>query len=147
MDISYSIRFCNPVWIFLIALLVFSACQNSTTSEKEEKKQPTPNTPESVARQWQQYIDYNNFDAAKKLSTNNGIIWIDGIKSILLNVEEGEEAITPTEFTVMTCKEDKDKATCNYVYREEEEIIIDSFFLVRQNGQWLVDIPEEENTM
>ena len=118
-------------------LLLFVFCQSEA---------PLPNTPETVSKQWQDYINDNQFEAAKKLSTPNAEEWLTWIQEMIVTEEPGEE-LPPPVFLKMDCKENGNKATCVYLQEDVGEQIRDSFFLLKINGQWLVDIPEEDLKM
>ncbi len=105
-----------------------------------------PNTPETVAKQWQIYIDNNHFDKAKTLSTKQAIEMVDMIQSVLYTEIE-EEVESNTVFKEMICTEKGNKAICTYIIIESGEEIQDSFFLQKENSQWLVDVPEEEELL
>jgi len=99
-------------------------------------------TPESVVRQWQSHIDKNEFGQAKALSaprTVELLSWMEGIFSEM----DSEVTVTHTEFKSIRCKEKGDEAVCFYTIEEEGQVFQDSFILVRINGQWRVDLPDE----
>ncbi len=63
-------------------------------------------------------------------------------------LDEEDMISTNTQFKSMDCKERGDTlAICVYQIIDEEELIQDSFTLIKLKGQWLVDIPEEESLM
>lgn len=128
--------------LFFFIFILFSACKSEQAASGDAE---LPNTPEEVARAWQKYIDVNEFDKAKKLSTPAAILVIESIQSIMLGEEDSLE-IMHTEFVTMTCKETADDAVCYYVLHEEGERFRDSFILKKINGQWLVDIVEDTTT-
>ncbi len=122
--------------LILVAAFVWS-CQSDEN---------LPNTPETVVRAYQSYLDKNNFKAAKKLSTKAER---DRLKMIahMLEDEPIDSTIMNTNFLKLDCKEAGDKATCYYTIEEFDELFSDSFLLVKKRGQWLVDIIEEEFTI
>lgn len=119
--------------------LIFFSCQNAENSKNSIKQ--LPNTPETVARQWQKYIDKNEFAAAKKLSTQNGVKWIEEMELLFSEIDI-ESVLDETNFLKMNCQEKNEKAFCVYKIQEEEFEIVDTFFLEKMEGQWVVDIPE-----
>ena len=118
--------------------------------------QPATNAPEGVVRQWQEHMDKNQFEAAKKLSTSETQATITSIEA-LLSMDQTPIPIDTTEFITLTCKEKEDEAVCQYtiklegefleidgsIVKVEEEIIADSFLLKKIAGAWLIDLPEE----
>ncbi len=127
------------VFHLLFSLLFFlMICPRCSTGDS-----PKGESAESVVRRWQKYMDNNEFDKARAISTDRAKEWVDMIASILY--EDAEElALPPTEFLQMNCVEKKDSATCVYTTKADNEIVWDSFLLVKVNGMWLVNVAEEE---
>lgn len=114
------------------------------------------NTPEGVVRKWQEHMDKNQFEKAKKLSTPETQVTITSIEA-LLTMDQEPIPIDTTEFITLNCQEKANDAVCKYtiklegefmelegeIVRVEEEIIADSFLLKKIGSNWLVDIPEE----
>ena len=128
----------KPLTVVLIGLLfIVLACGPAAS--------PSPG-PEAVARQGQALVDKNQFDEARKLSTPRAQEMVSLMERIFQD-EEGE-LTSNTQFKSMKCAERGDTlAICTYQIIDEEELIIDSFTLVKEAGNWLVDIPEEEDLM
>lgn len=116
---------------FLI-LSVFS-CQNDP---------PLPKEPAAVVQQWQEWINKNNFVQARRLSTENTQEWIDWINQVFEEGNITEE--TNSVFRDINCKMEQNEATCFCQIEELGELFADTFFLVKEKQQWLVNIPEEE---
>ena len=127
MKRDYSLILC---W-FLI-LTIFS-CQNDP---------PLPKQPAAVVEQWQEWINKNNFAQAKRLSTENAREWIDWINEVLKEGNITEE--TTSDFRNIDCKVDNNNATCFCQIEELGEIFADTFFLIKEKDQWLINIPEQE---
>ena len=132
--------------IFFFLLIAFCwSCGNDTAQDAAAKlNQPLPNTPETVARKWQEYVDLDKFEEAAKLSTPNAKEWLLMIEKFLegLPPEESGEVFL-TNFTEMNCVEKSDVARCGCLIKEEDELIADTFILHKIDGQWMVDVPEE----
>jgi len=103
-----------------------------------------PATPEEVAKKWQEYMDKNQFEEARQLSTEGAQEIVDMIEMIFKDEGNSEDWISETVFVEMKCREKKDTAICTCLIKEEEELIQDSFLLVKAGGRWLVDIAEED---
>ena len=116
---------------FLI-LSVFS-CQNDP---------PLPKEPAAVVQQWQEWINKNNFVQARRLSTENTQEWIDWINQVFEEGNITEE--TNSVFRDINCKMEQNEAICYCQIEELGELFADTFFLVKEKQQWLVNIPEEE---
>jgi len=121
--------------LFLSFICLFCACNSDQPPIKEEQ---LPNTPESVVRAWQGYVDVNQFDKAKRLSTKE-------TKSFLATLT-GEEEIISTQFVSIRCKNSSpNDAICNCILKEGDEEYTDQFLLKKENGQWLVFSPDDAN--
>ena len=118
------------------------ACTEPGTSTRANQ---LPNTPEEVVRQWQLHVDKNEFEAARMLSTNSAIEWLDMISAIIS--EENEEDIILTEFQQMKCSEKGDTARCYFNTIEEGLVIPDSMRVVKVGPQWKIDFWEEEDPL
>lgn len=126
-----------------ILVLISTFCLYSCASEPSE---PLPNTPETVVKAYQKYLDENDFKAAKKLSTKDERQRLDMIAQMLED-EPLDSTLMNTTFLKLDCKATTESATCYYTIKEFGELFSDSFLLVNQRGQWLVDVIEEEFTI
>lgn len=128
----------------LFLILFFFACAEDT-----------PDTPKEVILTWQDYMDINDFESAKKLSTPEGQKVITNIEE-LLTMDDEPIPIDTTDFISMVCVEKDSIAVCRYserlkgevfrrgneLIRLEEEIVSDSFVLKKINGNWRVNLSE-----
>ncbi|MEL6922560.1 MAG: hypothetical protein AAFO94_00815 [Bacteroidota bacterium] len=126
----------------LVAFSFFGACQNDTESAQQQavvSSTSLPNTVEAVAEKW--LMDYNNnrFAEAKKLSTPVTVQMIDTISTLLATLESD----TPIAFRIanLRCDQKGDSARCDYLFVEPDFEMPDSILLVRQQEQWLVNMP------
>lgn len=122
---------------FLFILLSIS-CANETTQSSEA----LPNTPEAVVRSYQAFLDKNEFEKAKQLSTEAEKKRLDAIFTII-STEPSDSTIFSTVFLEIICNTDKDKALCACLVEDFEEKYRDTFHLVKLKGQWLIDATEE----
>jgi len=121
-----------------LALLSFCFLLGCASEESVENK------PEAIARQWQNYVDENQFKQAKKLSAPNAIEWLDWISETLTEEILKEEAgLSPGSILEMTCVENGNKASCPYTFDDNGFVYKDTFKLLKIKGRWLVDIPVE----
>ena len=134
----------KPILLNCCLLFLLLSCQNEKKQTQKATGTSLPETPEGVVRLWQKHIDKNEFSSAKTLSTQRGKEWIGGIEAFLSG-ENSDSLITTTEFLNMNCVESGMDAYCVYLFRSEEgDTFQDTFFLKKENSQWLVDIPEDE---
>ncbi|NJK83711.1 MAG: hypothetical protein HC912_07720 [Saprospiraceae bacterium] len=101
-----------------------------------------PNTPEAVVRTYQAYLDKNDFEKAKTLSTEAEKNRLNAIFNIISS-EPSDSTIFSTIFLEIDCKTEEDKAACACLVEDFEEKYRDTFHLVKIKGQWLVDATQD----
>jgi hypothetical protein len=102
-----------------------------------------PQTPEKVLKQYQEYVDKNRLEKAKSLSTPAGQTWLDELKAII-EEEKPDSTLFHTEFISVNCTGERDTILCQCVLEDQYERYTSDYHLVKLNGQWLVDAPQEE---
>ncbi len=115
---------------FVVTLTVVSGCKN-------EQKNALPNTPETVVVAWQRYIDLNQLDSARMLSSE----FVQGYIAYLDSLQLGE-TLEPDYNPVMglSAKIMGDTAECDFYFEDElGEKVPGRLLLVKQAGQWKVD--------
>ena len=124
---------------FLPYIISFSLCIFflSCTSNTE-----APYTPEEVLRLYQGYIDSNEFEDAKKFCTPSERKRLDKLARSISN-EMIDSTIFTTTFLKVNCQRDKEYVICNCLVQDDYEKYYADYALVKMNGQWLVDAPEE----
>ncbi len=135
LDMSFSKYFT------IISLLsVLMACAN----EPKNTTTATPNNPEAVVRQWQTLMDKNDIVNAKLLSSMSTQKWLEGIDAAF----GGDTLHVTTEFVSINCEETDNKAMCKCTSKQNDlnDVYEDVFYLVKENGKWLVDLDLSENT-
>jgi len=125
--------------IIIITILLFANCNNESTIQNSK---PLPNTPETVTKQWQLYLDNNELEKVATLSTATTKEWLTENKELFLS----DTQVYKTEFVKMNCDSAGNRAACLYTIKEDGELIEDVFLLKKIDGQWLVDIEEDEST-
>ncbi len=123
---------------YFFFILLFISCANETNTSGEA----LPNTPEAVVRAYQAFLDTNEFEKAKQLSTEAEKERLDAISTII-STEPRDSTIFSTVFLEINCSADKDKALCACLVEDFEEKYRDTFHLVKLKGQWLIDATED----
>lgn len=123
----------------LCAGLLWGGCQQNNTDSAAET---FPNTPEGVVRQYQAYLDKNEFDKAKRISTDAEQERLELLKGIITG-ELLESSTMTTQFTQLSCQETRNTAICIGAYVEDGEAFEDTFYLEKVDERWLVTITEE----
>ncbi|MCB0552573.1 MAG: hypothetical protein KDD02_03395 [Phaeodactylibacter sp.] len=108
------------------------------------KNEPAPPVmPEDVLKQYQGYIDKNDFVAARKLSTPAGQQWLVELAKIIAS-EQADSTMLDTRFLSLHCEGQSDTLLCSCVLQDQYEKYPAEYRLIRMDGQWLVDAPQEE---
>lgn len=128
----------------LLSLLLFSCQDEPKDAEAEALMAPLPNTPEAVVREYQACIDSNRFERAALLSTPEGKDMLSMLAEIMAG-DPPDSSIVNTQILSMNCTTVADTARCQCQLKDEYEAYQSLFKLIRMEGQWLVDIPEEED--
>ncbi len=130
--------------ILLPGLLFLSvACGRTEPPQEESESFAHLDSPEKVVRQYQAFMDSNLFVQAKLLSTPREAGRLDALVS-LFDGEPLDSTILHTVFLNISCVERSDSAFCDCRLRDEDETYDARFTLIRMNGRWLVDPPDED---
>lgn len=138
----------SSFFILLTFTFFCLACGNDPKIDEQTKKEttmeePLPTTPEAVVRLYQKYLDNNKFELAKRLSTPKEQERLNMLSEIISG-DLLDSTLLKTVFIKLDCKEDAITAICTGVYKEDDEEYEDEFKLTKIDGQWLVDVTEEE---
>lgn len=120
--------------IYLLFLSFMISCQPDSSR---------PETPEEVLKAYQQYIDNNQFEEAKILSTEEGKEWLSELAAIIAD-EQPDSTILSTSFLSVNCTEKEEALICECVLEDQYEKYTAEFRLVKVDGHWMVDAPEED---
>ncbi len=126
--------------VLILAFMISYGCQEDPKSDQSNL------SPEEVLQRYQAHFDKNEFEAAMELSTPRGKSWIKDIAP-MIEGEFGEETITKTIFKSVECAIIQDTASCFCVLKDESETYEAIYKLIRIDGRWLVDAPDEESNI
>lgn len=101
-----------------------------------------PTSPEEVLRIYQAYLDQNQFEQAGALSTEAERRRLSELS--LMIADDLEDTVFETWFESIQCTEQGDTTLCECRLRDQYEAYQETFRLIRQGGEWLVDVPIEE---
>jgi len=124
-----------PSLFLLAALIILMGCK---------REEPKPETPEDVLRHYQSYIDKNKFEEARALSTPAGQQWLSELEAIISNEQQVDSTVLETKFLSLSCRGPGDTLTCFCALEDQYERYTAEYRLVRLQGQWLVDAPNED---
>lgn len=113
--------------VVALAVITMNACKNS-------------DTPDKVAEKFLGHINKKEFAEAKKLATPESAASIDMLESL---GKMGGEQTKDTKIENIKCKEDGDKAACDYSENGEAK----KLDLIKKDGKWLVEMKKETPDM
>ncbi|MFA4852895.1 MAG: hypothetical protein WC599_10285 [Bacteroidales bacterium] len=113
--------------VIALAVITMNACKSS-------------DTPEKVAEKFLNHINKKEFAEAKKIATPESAASIDMLESF---AKMGGEQTKETKIENMKCKEDGDKAACDYTENGEAK----KLDLIKKDGKWLVEMKKESPDM
>jgi hypothetical protein len=126
--------------IIAIAIIATTfGCQSGENTQKPTQNAPTvqlPNTPEEVVKTWETEIAQNHFLLAKQLSTGKALETVISLDST--HAIKPMEAST-TQFLNIKCHIEGDKSNCDCLLEDALGQLKCTYFLVRINGQWMLD--------
>jgi hypothetical protein len=122
---------------------------NCTDEEETIQEQEVVNvigipyqSPETIVRQYQEHLDKNEFEAAKQLSTPTAQSRLEEIANII-SEEPADSTLFTTNFIAIQCDTTTSTAICACIIEYQSDRFPDTFYLVRQSEQWLIDAPKE----
>lgn len=113
-------------FVLLAAVVLFNACGGS-------------GDPKPVAEKFLKHLNAQEYDKAKEYATESTATLLDMMAGMSDMADEDATA-EETEIVMGECTVDGDNATCNYTADGAEE----SIDLVKQDGEWKVDMKKEE---
>lgn len=124
---------CRLSIIVLLLSLIFGGCKIFESGK---------NKPEHVAYQFLDHLQKLEYADAKKYSTTETDQILDMMESLLALAPDNEDKPMPQNAVIIIqkCEISGDDAICRYTTDGVE----DKINLVREDGQWLVNISKEE---
>lgn len=122
--------------LLLSLVLLLVACQKDTTTDG----------PETAIRTYQHHLDRNEFEAAAQISTPAGQRFLRELSFIIAD-EDPDSTLLTTELLAADCSIVQDTANCLCQMRDQYEAYEADFRLIRVDGRWLVDAPEDDYQM
>lgn len=114
--------------VIALAIITMNACKSS-------------DAPDKVAEKFLTHINKKEFTDAKKLATPESAASIDMLESF--SKMGGDQAAKASKIENLKCKEDADKAACEYTENGEAK----KLDLVKKDGKWLVEMKKESPDM
>ena len=137
----------NFSYVLFAAALTVVACKKGDKTQTAQNTITTPaaielpKTPEAVVRTWEAQVEQNQFALAKLISTGKTLETV-----VSLDSTNNIERIPPSNTRILSiaCAEIGEKATCDCLLEDSEGKIQCKYFLLRQNGQWMLQDAESE---
>lgn len=138
----------NFNYIFFAVALAIVACKKGDKTQTTQNAIAAPaapielpKTPEAVVRTWEAQIEQNQFALAKLISTGKTLETV-----VSLDSTNNIQNIPPSNTKILSiaCTEKGEKATCDCMLEDSEGKIQCKYFLLRQNGQWMLQDAESE---
>jgi len=127
-----------PTIVLFLSLLIQLACTNPAPSVSSTIATDTLE-PEDVLILWQSYIDQDQYDSARILSTGKVLPFISFLESITFSTDS-TEPVSLTLLRNLICDIHGDSAVCRYMTKDEiGQDVPDTVMLRRVNGRWLVN--------
>lgn len=99
-------------------------------------------SPDEVVRMYQAYVDQNKFDQAAMLSTPAEQKRLEELEQMI--AADIDSTILETVFERIDCQIQSATAKCTCLLKDQYESYTALFSLVKSDGNWLIDVPEEE---
>lgn len=100
------------------------------------------NSPESTANQFMKYLAQENYEAAKRVSTETTGKLIDLIQAAQSLANKNQQTKETKPVFECNCEEENEKATCQCCQEEDKEECV-TLHVFQVEGQWLVDMKKE----
>jgi len=102
------------------------------------------NTPKDVANEWLNDFFHLDYDAAKKISTEDTKTLLSQVQQLATMIPDSTKKNSKNiNITIKSVKVDGDKATVTYI-GSDNPALEQPLKLVKQNGQWLVIYTKED---
>jgi len=135
--------------LYFYAVLFLLACGNEqppVNVSPDAADFEHPETPEAVVEQYQFYVDNNNFEMAKQLSTPAEQEMLDYLAEMVAG-QPVDSTVMQTEFQRIVCQEEGERASCIGIIEEAGEQLEMLFDLVKIEDKWFVDTRDEEGEL
>lgn len=98
-------------------------------------------SPEWTVKKYQQFVDQNQFEEAKELSTPAEQARLDQLAAVMVRESLGETVLN-TRFLQVNCDAEGAVSYCQCLVEDEYERYEMVYKLTWRQGQWLVDAPD-----
>lgn len=125
------------IFILLLGVMLNSCSDEQTAAGALDSGR----TPEWILKKYQYFVDQNQFDSAKELSTPAEQARLDKLSAIMVR-ESFNETILTTNFLQINCDTEGKITYCQCLVEDEYERYEMVYKLVRAQGQWRIDAPD-----
>jgi hypothetical protein len=100
-------------------------------------------SPEWTVKKYQQFVDQNQFEEAKEISTPAEQARLDQLAAVMVR-ESLAETVLSTRFLQINCDAEGAVSYCQCLVEDEYERYELVYKLTWRQGQWLVDAPDNK---
>lgn len=126
-----------------LLLCTFLSCGNFENEKSSREKQTV--SPEQFIRQYQKWLDTNDFENAAKYATSEEKSRLDDLKKFVFKTQETlDSSLLQTSILGISCLPEKEYTICICKMKDQFEMYDITFYLKKSNTGWLMDAPPEE---
>jgi hypothetical protein len=136
----------NFVYLGLTCLLsvLFLRCDKYESKKNSLSVQQTI-SPEQFIRQYQKWLDDNDFENAAKNATPEEKSRLDDLKNFVFKTPETQDSsLLQTVLLGIRCNSEKLHTVCHCKMKDQFEAYDITFYLMKSNHGWLMDAPPEK---
>ena len=129
------------------ALLMSCALLNCEKYNNENRNQSViPDmAPELFIRQYQKWLDVNDFEKAAENATEEEKIRLEDLKKFVFKTQETlDSSLLHTTILAINCLPKNELTICACKMKDQFEVYDITFYLKKLNNRWLMDAPAEE---
>jgi hypothetical protein len=129
------------------AFLLFCALLNCEKYKNEGSNPSVPPdiAPEVFVRQYQKWLDVNDFEKAAENATDEEKIRLEDLKKFVFKTQETlDSSLLHTTILAINCLPKNELTICACKMKDQFEVYDITFYLKKLNNRWLMDAPAEE---
>lgn len=127
-----------------LLFFTFLSCSNFE-NEKNSQREQLMVSPEQFIRQYQKWLDTNDFENAAKYATSEEKSRLDDLKKFVFKTQETlDSSLLQTSILGISCLPEKEYTICICKMKDQFEVYDITFYLKKSNSGWLMDAPPEE---
>ena len=127
-----------------LLLCVLLACEKKINEEANQIVK-YPAAPEEFIRQYQQWLDSNDFEKAAENATQAEQLRLENLKKFVFKSQETiDSSFLQTTILALNCLPKNKQTICLCKMKDQFEVYDITFYLKKINNRWFMDAPPEE---